>query len=47
MILINIISNYYYLLQATVESQLRNAVQTQLDGVQNGLDLLKEFVNNH
>lgn len=28
--------------KATVESQLRNAVQTQLDGVQNGLDLLKD-----
>lgn len=30
-------------LQATIESQLRNAVQTQLDGVQKGLQSLQEL----
>lgn len=29
--------------QATIESQLRNAVQTQLDGVQKGLQTLQEL----
>ena len=30
--------------QATVESQLRNAIQTQLDGVDKGLGSLREYV---
>ena len=29
--------------QASIESQLRNAVQTQLDGVQKGLQTLQEL----
>ena len=31
------------LFQATIESQLRNAVQTQLDGVQKGLQTFQEL----
>ena len=30
-------------IQATIESQLRNAVQTQLDGVQKGLHTLQDL----
>ena len=35
------------LVQATVESQLRSAVQTQLDGVDNGLDRMRLLVITH
>ena len=30
-----------------MESQLRNAVQTQLEGVQTGLENLKEYVDDY
>ena len=41
--LIGYLSCCYASIQTTIESQLRNAVQTQLDGVQKGLQTLQEL----